>query len=239
MPLRRNPDAKSEQMAQLRYGDAFTQYEQKDGWVWGQSARDSYVGYVEVAALADGSHAPTHRIKILSSLVFEGPSLKTPPLDRLTLFSAVAVTGVEGKFAALSTGGFVHMRHLCPLAEWQEPDIVFNAGRFLGVPYLWGGNSALGVDCSGLVQLACEMAGMVVPRDSDMQAESLGKKVADGFGSVTLKRGDLIFFKGHVGIMADEFALLHANGFHGCVAVEPLANVIARGDAVVKVRRLS
>lgn len=232
-PMRREPDAGAECMNTLRYGDSFTVYENKNGWAWGQAARDDYVGYVDAAALGFVTQqAPTHIICALSALIFPKPSIKAPPCDRLVFLSKVKILGHEGKFAALEGGRFIHAKQIALLAEYKAPDIVTTAERFLGVPYLWGGNSALGVDCSGLVQLAVEAAGQRCPRDSDMQAQSLGKPVA------IMQRGHIIFFKGHVGIMRDAHTLLHANAFHGCVAAEPLADVIARGDVPVGMRAL-
>ena len=233
--MRKTPAINTEQVSELRYGDAFTSYELKDGWHWGQCERDGYVGYVAADGFTPDAQTPTHRIKKLTSFLFPDASIKSPPLDTLTFFSAVEIVKKGEKFCELKGGGFVHAHHLAPITEWRERDIVFTAGRMLGAPYLWGGNTSLGLDCSGLVQLALEAAGIACPRDSDMQAESLGKLVVD---HSTLHRGDLVFFSGHVGIMADQNALLHANAFHGCAVVEPLADVVARGSKIICARRL-
>jgi cell wall-associated NlpC family hydrolase len=237
--IRKAPDTSAEQVCQLRFGDVFTVYETNKGWLWGQSTRDGYVGYVHDHGLSEQTITPTHRIKKPTTFLFPEPSIKSPPRDTLTFFSAVEVMGGDTKFAQLKNGGFIHANHLTPIADWRERDIVFNAGRMLNAPYLWGGNNALGLDCSGLIQLGCEAAGIACPRDSDMQAASLGTKIADSELDAKLQRGDIIFFPGHVGIMADTHALLHANAYHGCVVVEPLADVITRGSKVTCVRRLS
>lgn len=233
--IHKTPDVMSEQISQARYGDPFISYEYKNGWHWGQCARDGYVGYVIEAQLVSGSMNPTHRIKNIRSFMFAKPSIKSVVLDVLSFFSAVEVVSNDGSFAALSTGEYVHAHHITPIAEWTMPDVVFNAGRMLGIPYLWGGNTSLGFDCSGLVQIACEASGIPCPRDSDMQAAALGKESDPS----KLHRGDIVFFPGHVGIMTDHTSLLHANAHHGHVVVEPLEDVVARGSKITGVRRLT
>ncbi len=233
--LHKEPNTVGEQVSVLRYGDVFTVYEVTEKWLWGQCARDGYVGYTLNQGFFEQSLSPTHRIKVSHSFLFPAPTIKSMAMDTLTFLSGVEVEETDGKFCKLKGGGFIHAHHLTPIADWAERDIVFTAGRFLGIPYLWGGNTSLGMDCSGLVQMACEAAGIACPRDSDMQAASLGKAMTN---SDKLQRGDLIFFPGHVGIMTDHSNLLHANAFHGRVVVEPLNDVIARGSAVTMVRRL-
>lgn len=235
-PLRKSASAIAEQLSEMRFGDGFTSYELKDGWHWGQCERDGYVGYVRDDGFSAAAVKPTHRIKKLTSSLFPEPSIKSPPLDTLTFFSGVEVIGNDGKFAELKSGGFVHAHHLTPISDWAERDVVFNAGRMLGVPYLWGGNTPKGLDCSGLIQLACDVVGITCPRDSDMQAAALGTESPDPSKP---HRGDVIFFPGHVGIMTDQGALLHANAYHGCVVVEPLADVVARGSKITGVRCLA
>jgi cell wall-associated NlpC family hydrolase len=238
VPMRKAADAKAEQVNELRYGDVFSIYETQDGWAWGQSSRDQYVGYVCEKHVSKDVHQPTHRIKNLTSLVFSDRSIKSPPLDRLTFFSAVDIVKEDTKFCELKTGGFVHAHHIVKINEWNSGDVVSTASRLLNVPYLWGGVTTLGIDCSGLVQLALNAAGIDCPRDSDMQAASLGNKIAETEVGTVFQRGDIVFFPGHVGFMADTTNLLHANAYHGCVVTEPLADVITRGSNVTAVRRL-
>ena len=235
-PLRKAAATNAAQLSEMRYGDGFTSYENSDGWHWGQCERDGYVGYVRDEGFTQTPIDPTHRIKKLTTFLFPERSIKSPPIDTITFYSGVEVISSDGKFAELKNGGFVHAHHLTPIADWAERDVVFTAGRMLGIPYLWGGNTPKGLDCSGLIQLACEPAGITCPRDSDMQAAALGKVSDD---PSKLHRGDIVFFPGHVGIMTDQTALLHANAYHGCVVVEPLADVVARGDKITGVRRLT
>jgi cell wall-associated NlpC family hydrolase len=238
IPMRKADAQDAEQINELCYGDVFSVYESKDGFMWGQVARDQYVGYVDEKHVSDSLHKPTHRIKNLTSFIFAEPSIKSPPIDRLTFFSAVEITKEDARFCELKTGGFVHAHHIVKINEWNAPDGVTTATRLLNVPYLWGGVTPLGIDCSGLIQLALNAAGMDCPRDSDMQAASLGDKIADTETGTAFQRGDIVFFPGHVGFMADAVNLLHANAYHGCVVTEPLADVIARGSKVTAVRRL-
>ncbi len=248
-PLRHSPDEKAEQTSQIRHGDGFVLYESRNGWAWGQCTRDAYVGYTRLENLVDLLPPETHRINTLSSFVFEAPSVKATILDRLTLFTGVAVkaeqageakTGGGGqRFYELAAGGFVHKEHLTAAANWRAPDPVETALRLLHVPYMWGGITPLGLDCSGLIQLCMEATGRTCPRDSDMQAASLGEKIADRLEGVELRRGDLIYMAGHAGMMADSASLVHANAYHGKVFQEPLKEVAARYDGFFIIRRLA
>ncbi len=208
-------------------------------WAWGQLARDDYVGYVRTEHLAPIETAPTHRVSVPSSLIFSAPNLKSAPKGRLWLNSLVSVSGIEGAWSALAGGGFAFSRHLAGLDE-HEPDFVAVAEQFCNVPYLWGGRTFAGLDCSGLVQTAMQAAGRACPRDSDMMEASLGTALPAG-DLKALRRGDLVFWKGHVGIMVDEKRLLHANAHHLWVAIEPLAvaveRIAAAGSPVSSIRR--
>ena len=180
------------------------------------------------------AQTPSHRITALWSQVYPRPAVRARVQSELPFLAEVAIAGTTGAFARLRTGGHVPRAHLAPLAG----DFVAQAERFLGVPYLWGGRSARGIDCSGLVQIALLATGRVAPRDTDMQAALLGREIR---ARTLLRRGDLVFWKGHVGIMRDPETLLHANGHHMAVASEPLAQATARiaasGGGPVTVRR--
>ena len=245
--LKAAPDDGAEQASQLLFGETFTVYDEAAGWAWGQNASDGYVGYLRASALTADNHAPSHRVVALRSFLYPGPTLKRPPLDVLSLTSLVTVAGeAENGYLPLATGGWVFARHLAPLGR-AEPDYVATALRLLETPYLWGGRSSLGIDCSALVQIALAAAGVAAPRDSDMQrgevGVSLGPVPADGAG-VAFQRGDMVFFPGHVGIMLDGERLVHATAFAMAVTIEPLAAVISRtdptrGGGLLAVRRLS
>jgi cell wall-associated NlpC family hydrolase len=182
---------------------------------------------------------PTHTVAALRTYLFPAPDLKTPPLDMLSLGAAVTVTGTDGKWSAIAGGGHVYTAHLlAPGAHAADP--VDTALRFMEAPYLWGGRTSLGLDCSALVQLALAAAGVACPRDSDQQAAAIGALVATDGAGHAFGRGDIVFFPGHVGIMADATDLIHANAFHMRVTREPLADVVRRaGDkGITAVRRL-
>lgn len=219
-PMTATPDGEAATVTHLLLGERFDAYEANGMWAWGQ-AEDGYVGYVPDACLAPPGPAPTHRIAALQAPVYPEPSIRSRPMTALP-FGARMRGAVEGGFLQLEDGGFLCAQHVADAAS-VEPDWVATALRFLGAPYLWGGKSAAGVDCSGLVQLARQAAGFACPRDSDMQA-------AEGAGVTpeALRRGDLVFWRGHVGIMLDRRRLLHATGHAMAVVVEPLKAVSAR-----------
>lgn len=241
-PLRFTPDEAARQESELLYGESFTLFEERDGWAWGQAAIDRYVGYVPAACLTAELRAPTHMVTALKTHLYPAPDLKQPVRDGLSFGSRVAVIEVEGKFARLASGDWAVAGHLAPL-DHVEPDFLKTAARFLGVPYLWGGRSADGLDCSALVQLALLRAGIAVPRDSDQQAASVGVAVDLPSDPSALRRGDLVFFPGHVGFMLDDGDFLHANAFEMQVSVHRFADVLDRvrrleGGDVTAVRRL-
>ena len=223
-------------------GERVTIYDlNAEGWAWGQLAADSYVGWLSTNALAPVGAPATHKVSALRTFGFPGPSIKLPPLEALPLGARLAIARVEDRLAVTRSGAYVPLPHLAPL-DFIEPDFVAVAERFLGVPYLWGGKTALGIDCSGLVQVALTAAGHVCPRDSDMQEGALGAPVADAERELRLRRGDLVFWKGHVAIVRDPGTLIHANAFHMAVALEPFAEAVARiraaGSEVTSVRRI-
>jgi len=222
-PLTRTPDTSAPLETELLFGEGFTVYEEKGGWSWGQAAVDGYVGYVPSSSLS-GPRRPTHRVQALSSHVYPEPDLKTRAMDVLYMGSRVAVRqgeAVKG-FVGLETGGWIYVRHLIEMGgAWGDPLEV--ARRFLGAPYVWGGRTAAGIDCSGLVQIALRAAGMACPRDTDMQASGLEGRLPPDRAP---RRGDIVYFPGHVGFMVDENNLLHANATHMAVTIDPLAEVI-------------
>lgn len=225
-PLRREPRPDAPLDTEALCGEAVDVYERFEGWAWVQLRSDGYVGYVPDDALRPDALAPTHRVGALRSFVYPGPSMKQPPLAALSLGAGVTVAGESGEFLTLAefgryATGFVFAPHLAPLAQ-PEPDFVTVAERFLNVPYLWGGKTSLGLDCSGLTQLALAAAGVASPRDSDMLEREIGEPVPFDEGLQGLRRGDLVFWKGHVGIMTDPETLLHATAYSMTVMSEPL-----------------
>jgi hypothetical protein len=203
-----------------------------EGWCRGTLEADGYSGWLPAGALGPPGPPATHKVAVARTLVFPGPSIKLPPLDALSLGCRVTVTRSEEPFAILPGGGYVPTRHLMRLDEFAS-DPVAIAEVFLHVPYLWGGKTSLGVDCSGLVQLALTACGLACPRDSHMQEAALGVPL-----SGDVRRGDLLFWKGHVAIARDERTLIHANAFHMAVAIEPIAEAVARIGAPTSVRRI-
>jgi len=240
-PLRAAPRPDAGLLTETLKGERVIVYDTNgEGWAWGQLASDGYVGWLPDNALAAPGPEPTHKVAALRTLVFPGPSIKMPPLEALPLGARLAIARVEDRLAVTHAGAYVPAVHLAPLSRY-ETDFVAVAERFLGTPYLWGGKTALGLDCSGLVQVALTACGMSCPRDSDMQEKAVGTAVAADPSA--LRRGDLIFWKGHVAIVRDRDTLLHANAYHMAVAIEPLAGAIARiraaGLEISSVRRLN
>ena len=205
---------------QLLFGEGFTIYEDKHGWVWGQAVLDDYVGFARAECFAPAVQ-PTHRVVSLGTPLLVAPDVKKGARDMLPMNAKVAMAEDGGAFRASDQWGYVFARHLAPL-DARAPDWVGVAEQFVGVPYLWGGKTAAGLDCSGLVQTALEAGGIKSLRDTDMMEGSLGTAIPL---DSELKRGDLIFWKGHVGLMLDAARILHANGYFMQVSVEPLANV--------------
>jgi len=227
-PLRRAPVADAPLETEALLGERVTVYETTDeGWAWVQLESDGYVGWLPASTLAPPATAPTHRVSALRTLVFPAPSIKLPPLDSLPFGARVAIARVEPPWAVTAASGYVPLRHLVPLAA-AETDFVAVAERFLGTPYLWGGKTSAGIDCSGLSQVALAACGVACPRDTDMQQKALGAPVVAAADYANLRRGDLVFWKGHVAIVRDPATLVHANAFHMAVAFEPIANAVAR-----------
>jgi cell wall-associated NlpC family hydrolase len=241
-PLRRTPQADAPLETEALHGERVILYDEQAGWAWAQLERDQYVGYLPAAALGAPS-APTHRVAALRTHAYPGPAIRLPPRVALSLGAQLTIVGREGDFAVSEDGLYLWSRSLAEVSS-READWVAVAELFLETPYLWGGRTSEGIDCSGLVQTALMAAGIASPRDSDMMEASLVKPIAIDDPTAPLARGDLVFWKGHVGIMRDPDTLLHANGWHMKTVSEPLAQARERivangGGKVTSVRRLS
>jgi cell wall-associated NlpC family hydrolase len=239
--LRATPASDASLLTQALKGERVTVYDRNgEGFAWGQLASDGYVGWLPDAALAKPSAAPTHRITALRTFAFPGPSIKLPPVETLPLGAKVAIAREDGVFAVTREGWYLPHCHVGPIDAFEN-DFVAVAERFVGTPYLWGGKSSLGIDCSGLVQVALNAAGTGCPRDSDMQQGGLGQAL-DASETKKLLRGDLIFWKGHVAIVRDAGTIVHANAHHMATVIENTTEAIARikaaGSKVTAIKRL-
>jgi len=237
-PLRRAPDSEAPLETEALFGEKVTLFDEAEGWGWAQLERDGYVGYLPRAALGTPK-PPTHRVAALRTHAYPAPDIKHPPRMALSLGALLTIARRDGDFVATADGLCLWARHVAPLDAY-ESDFVAVAERFLETPYLWGGRTSEGIDCSGLVQTALAAAGVKAPRDSDMMEAALGEPLPPG---APPRRGDLVFWKGHVAILRDSLTLLHANGWHMKVVSEPLAEARARiaasgGGEIASMRRL-
>lgn len=237
-----SPQPGARQESQLLYGELFDVYDRQGGWCWGQNRADGYVGYVAADALSANVHEPTHRVASQSLHLYPGPDMKRPAVGTVSLGAAVRVVDIEGGFAQIANGEWLFAKHLVDL-NFTNVDLVGTALKFLGTPYLWGGRSARGLDCSALLQLALCMAGEQAPRDSDLLERSVGVEVpiADGHDFVHIQDGDMVFFPGHCGLFVHGWRFLHANAFDMEVSLHSFSDVIDRADAdgagVTSIRR--
>jgi hypothetical protein len=245
LSLRRAPRDDAPLDTELLYGERVRVYENVNGWSWLQNETDCYVGYAPSAGLTAVLHKPTHVVCAVATFLYPEPDIKAPPLDRLGMGARVAVAENTGLFSRCAEGGWVFSKHLAPVGE-NASDHAGIALQFLGVPYLWGGKTSLGLDCSGLVQIALDRCGVAAPRDTDIQARDLGTTIGHGAIDIRnsiLARGDLVFWPDHVGIFVDENIFVHANATDMAVTVAPLEDVecgvkTATGEAITDIRRL-
>jgi len=242
VPLMRKPDLNAPMETQLLMGENFRVYEERNGWAWGQSAQDDYVGYVDIKALTDRPCKPTHYVAAIRTFLYARADLKSRPAKPLPMNAKLQIVTTRGDFSEAGSGGWVFTAHLEYIGTYER-DFVAVAERLVGTPYLWGGRDTTGLDCSGLVQCALERAGISSLRDTDMQEATLGDPLAPPLDKATLMRGDLVFWKGHVGIMCDDTRLVHASGYHMRVEIEPLREAVERiasvAGPVTSIKRLN
>jgi cell wall-associated NlpC family hydrolase len=232
--LRKRPDDKAEALTELLFGEEVMVMFRRADWAEVEGLTDGYKGFMLAAALGEAGPAATHLVTALRTLAYPEPNLRVPTIGALSFLSRTRPTGERNGFAELAEGIWVPAKHLAPIGT-VEPNFTKTARRFLEVPYLWGGRTAQGLDCSALVQLSLAAAGIAVPRDSSPQRASVGQRV---LGDAPPRAGDLVFWAGHVAIAAEDGKIVHANAHHMAVAVEPLAAMVQRVGPAAEVRRL-
>lgn len=209
---------------QVLHGERVTVIERHQGFGFVMAAKDGYCGWVAEPALGPDM-APTHRVSAPATHLYRAPSLKSAEVCSLSFGARLTLAAEQERFAETHDGFFLPRAHVAP-ADETELDAVTVAELFLGTPYLWGGNSRAGIDCSGLVQAALLACGIPCPGDSDQQREALGQPATGPF-----QRGDLFFWPGHVAMAVDGQRLIHANGFRAATSYEGIETCIARIEA--------
>ncbi len=234
VPVRRLPATDAPLDSQALFGERVRVYDIANGWAWGQLETDGYVGYLPVdrlSPLTEKYSDPTHRVATLRTYIYKTTNIKAPTVALISMGSLVTVKDEDRAFAVLPNGSALFARHLVPIAH-NVPDYVSLACQFVGTPYLWGGRTSLGLDCSGLVFTVLRAAGIAAPRDAYMQEATLGEPVALAGDLTNLRRGDLVFWPGHVGIMKTQRTLVHACGHQMLTVTEPIRRVVKRNDAL-------
>lgn len=226
--LLQGADEKDKRDTELLFGEAVRVFERKNSFAYVQAERDHYVGWITETALAPQPVMPNHRVISMRTHAYSTSDLKSPETMTLPQGARLRVTDNEGDWRRVQHAGWVHARHIAPIGENFAPDPAAVALRYEGTPYLWGGRTSLGLDCTGLTQTAFDACSALIPRDSDMQFEWTGVDIPDWKEAGALQRNDLVFWKGHVGIMLDETTLCHANAWHMAVAIEPLGGAVER-----------
>jgi len=226
--MRKQPEPGATQVSQVLFGEAVRLHHEEGEFALVQNEADRYVGWVETRALSDAGSEPTHRIAATRLHAYAAPKVTASPNFSLGRGALLSATGAqEGAYLEFEYAGWIAAHLTAPIDQF-ESDPASVAEGFIGTPYLWGGRDGLGVDCSGLVQIAFGACGVAVPRDSNMQRDWLGMEIADWVAPGGLRRSDLVFWKGHVGIMLDAETLLHANGTFMTTMAEPLVPAIER-----------
>lgn len=238
-PLYTEPRDMSSRLSEIRYGEFVDLFEEReDGFAWVQNRNDRCVGYIKNdSSLNETIAALMNRVIALHTFVYEAPDVRSAVMHHLTLGSFVSLDGEEGDFYPLASGGYVFKKHVAPTDEAQTADYVFTAGQLLNVPYLHGGRTSLGIDATGLVQLALDMAGTDAPRFLDQQMELFGHPLPCHWRDITWKRGDIVFFNEHVGLMTNGDYIISADPLAMQVIVEPLEDLVQRKGSVIAAGR--
>ena len=227
--LRNAPNPMAEHATQALLGELIDVYEIKDGFAWGQLKRDDYVGYIAISDISQEIQTPTHKVCAMRTNAYDGAKVQAQIIHNLPFGALVLPTDRrENGFVWCEGIGFVFENHICPIESAFE-DPVALAEQMLGTPYVWGGNSPLGIDCSGLVQTCYGACGIELPRDARLQ-EARGQNLEINDDLSGLRRGDLVFWRGHVAIMMDEANIIHATSFTMMVSIEPLKVARTRID---------
>jgi len=227
-------------LRQLLYGETVVAEGERDGWIAVRADRDGYRGVMDPEDLCEPTGAASHKVTALATHLYTEPDIKSADIASLSFGARLTLTGTEGAFGQTDEGLFVPMVHVAQ-ARRRFADPAAVAELFLGTPYLWGGNSRLGIDCSGLVQTACLACGLACPGDSGEQELAAGAPVDD---AAPLARGDLLFWLGHVAMAVGNDMLIHANAHHMAVVFEPAEDAVRRisaagGGGVTARRRLA
>lgn len=239
--LHQAPETNSGIASELLFGETVRVFETRNGWAWLRNDTDGYVGYAQSAGLDEIIHAATHTVAALRTWLYPDPDLKSPPSEILSMNSRICVDRTDGQYSGLAGGGWVWSGHLARLDSF-ESDHAAVAMRFLGTPYLWGGRTSIGLDCSGLVQMALARCGKTVPRDSDMQETTAGEAVPFTGDYAVLRHGDQVIWPGHCGFWLDENRFIHANATDMMVSIGRLEQIAGhiekvQGDPIRAVRR--
>jgi cell wall-associated NlpC family hydrolase len=233
--IRREPRPDAPVDSQALYGEAVLLFEDLEGFGWAQLQTDGYVGYVPMNALTQNTTPPTHMVSAPRTFLYPGADMKFPVTKVLSIGSRLTIVGeaeTRGtRYLKLASGECIIANHVRPIHE-RSSDPLSLAARFIDTPYLWGGRSAFGIDCSALVQLSHALCGNALARDSDMLAQSAGRQIGEGADHEPLQRGDLVFWKGHVAFMEDAQTLLHASGHAMAVVREAYVPALERIKAM-------